>query len=57
MASEKQKEAKRRYEAKKKRITVDFYPPELALYEHLQKQSQKQTYIKNLIRADIQKNQ
>lgn len=38
-----------------KRITVDFYPSEAALYEHLQAQPKKQTYIKELIRADMER--
>lgn len=38
-----------------KRLTVDFFPSEAALYEHLQAQPKKQTYIKDLIRADMNK--
>lgn len=48
--------AKKKYQAKVKRFTVDFYPTEQALYEHLQKQPNKQGYIKQLIISDL-KNQ
>lgn len=49
------KKAKAKYKAKVKRITVDFYPTEADLFEHLAKQPKKQTYIKSLIRADMEK--
>lgn len=55
MASEAQKKALEKYKAKVKRITVDFPPSEAKLWEHLQAQGKKQTYIKNLIRADMEK--
>ena len=55
MASEAQKKALEKYKAKVKRITVDFPPSEAELWEHLQAQGKKQTYIKNLIRADMKK--
>lgn len=48
------KKAKKKYKAKVKRFSVDFYHTEAELYEHIQKQPQKQTYIKNLIRADME---
>ena len=51
--TEAEKRAKKKYLAKGKRLTVDFYPTEADLIEHLEKQPQKQTYIKNLIREDI----
>ena len=53
--SEAQKNAKKKYLAKGKRLTVDFYPTELDLFEHIEKQGAKQTYIKNLIRADMER--
>lgn len=53
--SEALKKAKKRYQAKVKRFTVDFYPTEQELWDHLQEQPKKQTYIKSLIRADIEK--
>ena len=40
---------------KTKRITVDFYPAESDLWEHIQQQPNKQGYIKGLIRADMEK--
>lgn len=36
-----------------KRITIEFYPSEMELYDHIQQQTKKQTYVKDLIRADI----
>ena len=49
--------AAQKYKREKiKRITVDFSPAEAELWEHIQNQPKKQTYIKDLIRADIEKN-
>ena len=53
--TEAQKNAKKKYLAKGKRLTIDFYPSEAELIEHIEKQPQKQTYIKDLIRRDIEK--
>lgn len=55
--SDAQKKAVKKYKQKVNRITVDFYPTEDDLWEHLQAQGKKQTYIKDLIRADMEKNQ
>ena len=55
MTSEAQKKAVKKYKEKVKRITLDFHPSEQDLYEHIQQQDKKQTYIKDLIRADINK--
>lgn len=55
MTSESQLKAVRKYKQKVKRITLDFAPSELDMYEHIQAQPKKQTYIKALIRADMQK--
>lgn len=52
--TEAEKKAKKKYLAKGKRFTVDFYPSEADLIAHLEKQEKKQTYIKDLIRADIE---
>ena len=52
---EARKRAKKKYQPKVNRFTVDFYPTEAELWEHLQAQEKKQTYIKDLIRADIKK--
>lgn len=53
--SESTQKAKRKYLAKGKRLTIDFYPSEKDLIDQVEKQPQKQTYIKNLIREDIKK--
>lgn len=50
-----ERKAKYKYRAKGKRLTIDFYQTELDLYEHIEKQPQKATYIKDLIRADMKK--
>ena len=59
MASEAQRRAtkkfKEKYKEKVKRITIDFYPTEEDLWNHLQSQDKKQTYIKDLIRKDMEK--
>lgn len=48
--------ATQKYKREKvKRITVDFSPAECDLWDHIQKQPKKQTYIKNLIRAAMLK--
>lgn len=53
--SEAQKKAKKKYRDKGKRLTVDFYPSEADLIEQLEKQPNKQGYIKGLIRADMER--
>jgi hypothetical protein len=53
--SEAQKKAMKKYREKINRICVDFSPAESELWEHIQKQPKKQTYIKGLIRADMAK--
>ena len=50
-----QKRAMKKYREKLNRICVDFSPAEAALWEHIQNQPKKQTYIKDLIRADMEK--
>lgn len=55
MTSEAQRRAITKYKQKVKRITIDFHPSENELWEHIQSQEKKQTYIKNLIRADLWK--
>lgn len=57
MATETKRRANKKYNKKADRFTVDFYPTEKALFEHLSKQPAKQTYIKNLIRADMARNE
>lgn len=55
MQSEALKRAKKKYNEKVKTQTIQFYPTEQDLIDHLNKQPQKQTYIKNLIRQDMNK--
>lgn len=55
MATEAEKKAKKKYRDKGKRLTIDFYPSEAELWEHIQSQPKKQTYIKALIRADMER--
>lgn len=53
--TEAQRKAIAKYKQKVKKITIDFAPTEADLLEHINKQPKKQTYIKNLIRADIER--
>ena len=53
--TEAQKRAKAKYQSKVNRLSIDFYPTEQDLWEHIEKQPQKQTYIKDLVRADVNK--
>ena len=56
MDSEALKKAKAKYKAEKvKKMLLEFYPTDAELLEHLEKQGKKQTYIKNLIREDMNK--
>lgn len=49
------KRAKAKYKAEKvKKILIEFYPSDADLYEKVQAQENKQGYIKDLIRKDIQ---
>lgn len=54
MNTDAQKRAKQKYQKKLKRVVVEFYPTEADLIEQIEKQTQKQTYIKNLIRKDLE---
>lgn len=53
--SEAQLRAVAKYKQKVKRITLDFSPAEADLWNHIQSQPKKQTYIKELIRKDTNK--
>ena len=53
--SEAQKRARKKYQKNIKRLTIDFYPTEKKLVEKINEQPKKQTYIKDLIRMDIEK--
>lgn len=55
MVSESQKKANKAYRKKMNRLTLDFSPAEQEMWEHLQSQEKKQTYIKDLIRKDMKK--
>lgn len=58
MDSEALKRAKAKYKAEKvKKVLLEFYPTDAELLEHLEKQDKKQTYLKNLIREDMKKEQ
>lgn len=50
-----QRKAVTKYKEKVKRITIDFHPTESAMWEHINQQPKKQTYIKDLIRADMER--
>ena len=53
--TEAQKRAVNKYRARLKRFTVDFTENEAELYDHLQRQPKKQTFIKDLIKKDMEK--
>jgi vacuolar-type H+-ATPase subunit E/Vma4 len=53
--TEAQQKAKRKYLAKGKRIILELYPTEADLIAHIEKQPNKQGYIKQLIKEDIEK--
>ena len=55
MTSDAMKKAIKKYSAKLNRITISFSPAESELWERIQQQPKKQTYIKDLIRADMKK--
>lgn len=55
MPSEAQKKANEKYKSNVKRFTIDFPPADTELWEHLQKQPNKQRYLKDLIKADMEK--
>lgn len=53
MTSEAQRRAIQNYKKKIKRITLEFSPAEEEMWDHIQSQPKKQTYIKDLIRKDM----
>lgn len=55
MASEAQRKAIRKYKEKVKKITIEFSPAEADILAHTNNQPKKQTYIKKLIRADMER--
>lgn len=55
--SEAQKRATLKYRREQtKHLSVTFYKKEADIYEWLQKQPNKQGYVKSLIRADMENN-
>jgi hypothetical protein len=52
---ESQLRAVKKYKEKVRRITIDFYPSEVEVWNHIQSQQKKQTYIKDLIREDMKR--
>lgn len=55
--SESKKRADAKYRKEKvKQYAISFFPADYDLYEHLQKQPNKAAYIRDLIRADMEKN-
>lgn len=55
MKTEAQKRANEKYKQSVKSILLEFPPSDHDLWQFLQQQEKKQTYIKNLIRADMEK--
>ena len=55
-SSEAHLQAVKNYKKKVKRITVDFYPADEEIWNHLQSQEKKQAYIRDLIRKDMEAN-
>ena len=53
--TEAEKKAKKKYRDKGKRLYIDLYPSEADLIEQVEKQPNKQGYIKALIRADMER--
>lgn len=49
-----QKRAKAKYNSKVKKVTIEFYPADAELLAKVQSQENKQSYLKGLIRKDIQ---
>lgn len=54
-SSEAHLRAVQKYKQNVKRITIEFHPTEEEMWNHIQSQPKKQTYIKDLIRADMRK--
>lgn len=55
-------DAKTRYKRKARKagrvhqVNVEFYQKDAALYEHLQRNKPAATYLKSLLRADMERN-
>ena len=57
MVSQSQRDAVKKYKKKVNRFSIEFYPTDDELWEWINKQPNKQGYIKNLILADMEKSQ
>lgn len=55
MPTEAQKKAIQKYRSKSKRFTIDFSEADADLWKQVEKQPNKQGYIKALIRADMER--
>lgn len=54
--SEAQRRATLKYRREKtKQLAMRFYPDDMELWEHLEKQPSKAAYVKRLIREDMEK--
>lgn len=54
--TEAQKRASAKYQREKvKRISTSFYPDDSDIWDHLNNQTNKQGYIKQLIREDMER--
>lgn len=56
-ATDAQRKADRKYKSTLKRALVTFYPAEAGLWEWLDSQPNKQGYVKQLIREDMERRQ
>lgn len=55
MRSDAQKSAESKYRKEKvKQHTLKFYPADADIYEHLQRQENRNGYLKQLIRRDME---
>lgn len=57
MVYQSQRDAVKKYKKKVNRFSIEFYPTDNQLWEWLNKQPNKQGYIKSLILADMEKRQ
>lgn len=59
LTSEAQLRAIKKYKEKNKpnikRFTVDFYPPDHDLFDHIKQQPNQTGYVRELIRADVER--
>ena len=51
--SEAQLRAVKKYKEKVNRLCIDFFPPDQDIWDHINSQPKKATYIKDLIRKDM----